>query len=136
MFNRVIRFLTKNKVISNMQHGFLKKRSTKTAMCAFVDEIRKQNDQKQFCVGIFLDFSKAFDTVNHDKLLVKLYSYGIRGTALNWFASYLKNREQLVEIRHAENYLTEYLTSQKKISYPWSSTRLDTWTNSISTLHK
>ena len=55
-------------------------------------------DKKLVTCGLFLDFSKAFDTVNHDILLSKLYSYGIRGNPLRWFESYLYNRNQVVKI--------------------------------------
>ena len=55
-------------------------------------------DRKQFTCGIFPDFSKAFDTVNHDILLKKLQAYGIRGQTLEWFASYLDGRSQYVKI--------------------------------------
>ena len=47
-------------------------------------------------IGVFLDFSKAFDTVNHDVLLQKLHHNSIRGSALNWFQSYLSDRQQYV----------------------------------------
>ena len=51
-------------------------------------------------IGVFLDFSKAFDTVNHHILLQKLYRYGIRGSANDWFTSYLSNRKQYVSYKN------------------------------------
>ena len=53
-------------------------------------------ENKSFACCIFLDFAKAFDTVNHELLLQKLECYGIRGYCLDWFRSYLKNRKQTV----------------------------------------
>ena len=61
-----------------------------------MDKITKSLDNGEFVVGVFLDFSKAFDTVNHDILLLKLEYYGIRGSSLEWFKSYLTNRSQFV----------------------------------------
>ena len=53
--------------------------------------------------GVFLDFLKAFDTVNHKILLSKLYHYGIRGIPLNWFETYLHNRTQFVKIGSSQS---------------------------------
>ena len=61
---------------------------------------------------MFLDFSKAFDTVDHEILLAKLYKYGIRGTPLRWFNNNLNNRQQYVKIGNIES---EYLTTSRGV---------------------
>ena len=61
------------------------------------NEITSTIDRKEFTVGIFLNLSKAFDTVNHDILFDKLSHYGIRGVVLDWLKSYLRNRYQFVQ---------------------------------------
>ena len=60
-----------------------------------------QNNQN--AIGIFVDFQKAFDTVNHDILLEKLSNYGIQGVSQNWFKSYLANRKQFVSLNGVES---------------------------------
>ncbi len=75
-------------------------RSTTTAGIKFVQEIINAIDKKENAVGIFLDISKAFDSVSHKQLLDVLDSLGIKGKELRWFQSYLSNRSQFVEIKH------------------------------------
>ena len=96
MYTRLIKFLTKNNVIYELQFGFLKNHSTEMALTLLIDRITLAMDEGKYSFGIFLDFSKAFDTVNHDILFNKLYKYGIRGLAHQWLKSYLTNREQYV----------------------------------------
>ena len=66
------------------------------ALMVITDKLIKSIDNGENVIGVFLDFSKAFDTVDHDILLSKLHHYGIRGFALNWFESYLYGRQQYV----------------------------------------
>ena len=61
------------------------------------DKISAAIDSKQIALGLFIDLSKAFDTVNHEILLKKLEFFGIRGLALEWFRSYLSGRLQQVQ---------------------------------------
>ena len=63
------------------------------ALMVIIDKLIKSFDNGEHVIGVFLDFSKAFDTVDHDILLSKLYNYGIRGVALKWFESYLSGRQ-------------------------------------------
>ena len=74
------------------------KHSTSHAILLITDKIQKAIENKLFSCGIFLDLSKAFDTVNHHILLRKLENYGIRGIANQWFHSYLSNRKQFVSV--------------------------------------
>lgn len=68
-----------------------------TSLTCLYDKISSAIDNKKYTVGIFIDLSKAFDPVDRDILLSKLDHYGIQGTALSWFESYLNNRQQYVE---------------------------------------
>ena len=88
---------------------FRQKHSTIHALLNFVDKVALSMDDHSHLIGIFLDFSKAFDTINHDILLDKLSHYGIRGIALEWFRSYLQNRKQYV-------YLNDHSSSLKEIN--------------------
>ena len=64
------------------------------ALIQITEKIKESIDKGKFGCGIFIDLRKAFDTVNHEILLLKLEHYGIRGTMMNWFKSYLCNRKQ------------------------------------------
>ena len=101
--SQITRYLDKHDILSKYQFGFRKGRSTEQAIVEITDNLKKAIDNNLYTCGVFLDLSKAFDTVNHKILLNKLESYGVRGTALKWFASYLSNRQQFVSINNTHS---------------------------------
>ena len=96
VFNRLIAYFDSSKVICSNQYGFRKNHSTYMSLIDIYDKISMAADKSEFSIGIFIDLSKAFDTLNHNILLQKLEHYGIRGISLDWFKSYLSNRKQCV----------------------------------------
>ena len=79
-----------------MQHGFRENKSTETASQSFIESVQEALDN-HLHVRIFLDLSKAYDVINHDILLEKLDSNGVRGSVNMWFKSYLTNRTQFLK---------------------------------------
>ena len=98
MYKRLYHFFESNKTIYSLQFGFRSKHSTRHALIEITEKIRCVLDKGETACGIFIDLQKAFDTVNHNILVNKLEYYGVRGTANNWFKSYLFNRTQYVSI--------------------------------------
>ena len=96
MYNRLIDFLETYKIIVENQFGFRKMHSSYMALMTMMDKPIQSQENDEYVIGIFLDFSKAFDTVDHTILLSKLHHYGIRSNALNCFTSYLSGRKQYV----------------------------------------
>ena len=82
-------YLTENNLISSKQFGFRLQSSTATASAQFIDQLLFGMD------NVFLDLTKAFDTVNHSILSRKLFRFGVDDTAQNWFDSFLSNRNQV-----------------------------------------
>lgn len=103
VLTRLIDHLTYNNLLTSQQHGFTKNKSTSTALIYFIEYIIDQIESKNTTTAILLDFSKAFDTLDHEQLLTKLNAMGISGTEAEWFKSYLTNRKQVVEIQHTNN---------------------------------
>lgn len=100
VYRRLLSFLENNKKLDSNQHGYRKEKSTISAAVQFIDSIINSIDKEDTVIGVFMDLSKAFDSVNHPLLLFILKEVGVRGVALQWFESYITGRKQFVEISH------------------------------------
>ena len=100
--SRVYNFLNTTKQLYASQYGFRKSHSCKHAVGELIANITKGIENGKLTAGIFLDLSKAFDTLEHDVVYKKLELYGLRGVCLDWFKSYLSNRSMLVECKAGE----------------------------------
>ena len=98
IYTRLYSFLVRYDILTNEQFGFQKNKSTCDAVLHFVNCVYTALNSKNSLVSVLLDFSKAFDTVNHSILVSKLEALGVRGSALSWLTSYLANRRQYVAI--------------------------------------
>ena len=104
MYKGRITYIKKqNKILSNHHYGFRQYRSNELAIIELVDKITKAVDGGEYTLCIFLDLSKAFDTVNHNILTRKLEQYGVRGLVPTWFQNYLKVRKQIVKYQQKES---------------------------------
>ena len=94
MHKRLYNFLEDNNILYNKQFGSRKNNSAMDALITITEKIKESIDKGKYGCGIFIDLRfKAFDTVNHDILLLKMEHYGVRGSSLQWFKSYLYERK-------------------------------------------
>ena len=107
---QILEYFTKNNLIFSSQHGFRTKHSTETAAIELVDTLKIEIDKGHLPVSIFMDLSKAFDTIDHTILLKKLKFYGVDGISLELFKSYLTDRKQYVAINSAKSPLQSIST--------------------------
>lgn len=84
--------------LHRMQFGFRANHSTETATLQFIEHVKSRLDKEAVAGTVFLDLSKAFDTVNHAVMLSKLSCFNFSNTALAWMSSYLSNRRQCVKV--------------------------------------
>lgn len=98
MLEQISYFFNTNNIINKNQYGFLSKSNTTSACIGFVDNIQQSLDNKKFTACLSIDLKKAFDSVNHEILLIKLNKYGFSNNAINLISSYLSERFQRVVI--------------------------------------
>ena len=98
MKDRIDKYLMRASILNQNQYGFRTNSNTTYAMMDSLSKVYKALDNRKFSCAVFLDMTKAFDMVNHELLLTKLFNIGIRGIVNDWFRSYLTNREQFVTI--------------------------------------
>jgi hypothetical protein len=88
----LLKHLEKNKILTNLNHGFRSGYSCETQLITTINDFLQEHDKGQQVDIAILDFSKAFDTVSHDKLLHKLEQYGIKGNIHSWLTNFLSTR--------------------------------------------
>ena len=97
-FDQLYRYFQDNNLFYPSQYGFRRERSTEFATFELTDRILQDIDGRNLSLTVFMDLSKAFDTLDHKILLTNLKYYGIQDNELMWFSSYLTNRQQYVEL--------------------------------------
>ena len=133
MYNRLYGNLTKNNLLFDKQFGFRKGHSTEYALIEFVNRIYDSFNKNKSTLGVFIDLSKAFDTVNHNILLEKLKLYGKENNNLKWFTSYLSRRKLCLEHKDIKKVI------ERAFSIKFLSILLDehlSWKNHISVVEK
>ena len=100
LFSRITEFVKKYDILYQKQYGFQKGKSTEHALIDIHEKILNSFEKNESPCCILLDFAKAFDTVDHQILLSKLYHYGIRGTTHSLLTSYLTDRQQCVQVNN------------------------------------
>lgn len=113
-------FLRKNMIINDKQYGFQQKRSTSELLHKFTNEVNCHLNDRKHVLAVFIDFSKAFDTLDHKTLYTKLEQNGIQGPLLQWLKDYHTNRFTTVKIadRYSQMIPTEEGTAQGSIVGP------------------
>ena len=122
-YTQLYDYLENNSILHKQQYGF-------QAILHFLQYLYKHIDSGNIVFSLFLDFRMAFDCVNHAILLSKLNTCGVRGVSLDWFRSYLTNREQYVSVNNVDS-------NPRAQSYSmWCSARIYFGQFSIFNFHK
>ena len=118
--DQLAKFLEDSNLLLPTQFGFRSKYSTGLAVTYFTDTIRKEMNRGKLTGAVFIDFCKAFDTVDHAVLIKKMEMLGVRGVQLKWFTDYLSNRQHVViyDNSRSDNYPVSYGVPQGSILGP------------------
>lgn len=107
-----MKYLSKFNILSPHQYGFRAGLSTDCALLSFTDKVKTAIDSGCYAGALFVDLSKAFDSINHSILLAKLEAMGVVGPALTFISNYLSNRKQAVFI---SNITSNFKTTNKGV---------------------
>ena len=105
ILNQIVNHFERENLFSKNQHGFLKKRSTVTCLMECFADWSDCFENKYSIDVLYIDISKAFDSISHKKLLLQLENFGIRGLLLKWIENWLTNRKQAVKV---DNKLSDF----------------------------
>ena len=115
MYKRLHQYLSENKILYPKQFGFQAGHSTEHAIVKLVDQFLESFEYNKYPLVVFIDLSKAFDTVGHSILLKKLEFYSVTDRNHSCFKNYLPNRKQFIQINNEEN----------RNNYMWCSARFN-----------
>jgi hypothetical protein len=107
MCSRLRSFLNAKHILYDYQFGFYPNHSTSLALLEVIYNIYYHLDRNEFVMGLYLDMRKAFDAINHDKVLRNLCNYDIRGVTHRWFSSYLENKRQYTSVNGINSKITK-----------------------------
>lgn len=114
IYNNLYPFLEKFKIFADEQKGFRKNKSIELALFDFLREVVTKVDARTPVSALYMDLTRAFEYVNHEILFKKLYTYGIRGNALELIKSYLTNRSQITQVEYIDMTTKEKLTASSR----------------------
>ena len=107
VYKQIYEYLEQKNILFNNQFGFRQKKSTTNAIINQLEYLYNNLDQNNYVFSLFIDFRKAFDSVDHEILLSKLFFYGFRGPVYDWIKSYLTDRKQYSVINSSNSSLLE-----------------------------
>ena len=109
--SQLVKHFNNHNILYELQHGFREKRSCETQLPMLIHELLQNMQKGKQTDLIFLDFSKAFDKVSHEKLIHKLHKYGVKSNTLSWIKSFLNNRTQTVVIDGTQSHTAPVTSS-------------------------